>query len=82
MNARPNITISGKGETYSLSVNGRPVLGRRFTNNCNAVTAAQRLEERLIREAGQAERPCINCGQTFQSAHRHNRLCPDCSGLG
>lgn len=82
MNARPTITISGKGETYSLAVNGRPVQGRRFTNNCNAVTAAQRLEERLIREAGRCRRPCINCGHEFLSAHRFNRLCPDCSDIG
>lgn len=49
--------------------------------------ALVRLAERLgmvesanVVRARPARRPCLTCSATFAPTHRHNRLCPSCSG--
>ncbi len=78
--ALPSIDIRGKGDCYSLVVNGQR-LPRRFWSYDNAAVAAQRLEERAINGL-QQDRPCICCGENFLSGHRFHRLCGHCSSLG
>lgn len=78
MSSGPTIDIRGKGASYVLVVDGRP-LPRRLTSHDNAMVAAHRLEERHRRELEEAIRICMCCSNPFASRHRFNRLCTICA---
>lgn len=71
-----NVEIRGSGASWACFVGGRQVDTATNTYE-KACIKAMKLERNLQKVA----QPCLCCAATFEAAHRHNRLCTDCTAF-
>jgi len=60
----------------SLGLKAARPLGLGDGERCRTVQNAKIIDAR----GEQAKRTCLTCGNTFNSEHRGNRMCPPCAG--
>lgn len=72
MSGVPQVTLVREGYGWIVLKDGVQVYGPadKYT--------AENSRDRIARQARHIRRPCITCGQPFQSEGAHNRMCPIC----
>lgn len=73
------LDIRGSGRFW-LIVQGNHIVGGPFAGEHIAVASMHGVERR-IRKAAAKPRPCLCCGESFDSEGAHNRMCPVCREL-